>query len=208
MDIATKAITNMGTGLGGFLYNGFYYVRADYDYTYFKKYNISTWSSVSNDLDLANMNVPDVLMSKTANPALSITQLDNTHYLATCYITSYSGTPNSDYGQKICGVIFTDMTDISNSIVKVLPNLDSCNGCMINGKAYFFSNDVIVSNTYYNMSLYKNSSGTSITVEKKGAKFTTEDLCGNMFSFHTFDTPQQIPAGEAIKLEYYYTFEQ
>lgn len=208
MNIATKAQTSMGTGNGGFLYNGFYYVRADYDYTYFKKYNTSTWSSTTNDLDLTNMNVPDVLMSKISNPRFSITQLDDTHYLGTCYNTSYFGYPNSNYGEKICGVIFTDITNISGSIVKFLPNLDSCNGCLINGKYYFFSNNILVSNVNKNKYIYRNSSNTEVTVDKKGVKFTTEDLCGNMFSFHTFETPQQIPAGEAIKLEYYYTFEQ
>jgi hypothetical protein len=41
-----------------------------------------------------------------------------------------------------------------------------------------------------------------------GCKMCKSGMYGNLFSFHTYEEDQQIPAGQALKLEYYYTFEQ
>lgn len=199
--------TSTLNGIGGFLYNGYYYTRQGYQYTSTYKYDISTWKSSTSDIDFNNVNTPDILLSKNSTVYFVVTNLDETHYLASTYYASKTSAPNANYGQMIGGVIFTDPTDIASSITRILPNLESGNGCKVGDKYYFFSDSILMSDAYGRNFKYKMGT-TNKTIEKLGAKFTTEDLVGNMLSFHVFDSPQEIPVGEAVKLEYYYTFEQ
>ncbi len=140
----------------------------------------------------------------------------NENYLLTdsyYYFDSISDNKGSIY-DKGKSIVFSNLDDIENSIIEIIPAVQALNFAFINNKPYFFTSDYSnrSQNTHTDASIgvyyYNDPSSYSQQVYKNGLKYTTEGMYGNLFSFKTFDSQQQIPEGEGVKLQYYYTFEQ
>lgn len=105
----------------------------------------------------------------------------------------------------------SNLLDLEGSIVRVIPALDCNHIIRLNGKIVGFTNAVNSPDTKLNAgkTVYPTKVGGSVAVENKSMKMTVEPYgFGNLYSFHVFEQDQQIPEGQGIHLEYYYTFEQ
>ena len=105
-------------------------------------------------------------------------------------------------------LLCSDIKNVKGSILDTIPNLYGLTGFYIGSTPYFFAGETPIPYTTSNTFTYTNTSGSTLEVEKIGLRFCCEGMYGNLLSFHTFEEPQQIPTGNALKLDYYYTFEQ
>ena len=205
LDLSTKSKSKIATGYDCFIYNGYVYSR--YNTTTYRAYALNTLTYASSkNLTIANMNFPPAFLESKNSYAYGISNIGD-NYLLT-YRYNY-GTNDSMSYPYMMALICSNPSDIAGSIIEIVPYLNTFNGSVIAGKKVFFNyifpHSAIYQNNYY----YRNSAGTgSINFKKNGVKMTTEGLYGNLLSFKTFDTDQQIPTGEGLKLTYYYTFEQ
>lgn len=203
VDINTKTSTRIYSGYGGFIYDGYLYLR--YNTTVFRAYNLSTFSYTSSkNLTIANMNFPAEFLEDDLD--LNVTNLGD-NYLVT-YQASYSAGTVDGYSGKATAILCSDITDVAGSIIEFFPNINTSLGVII-GSEYYFFNNVVPSALDYELSFtYPNAGGSSVSIDLIGAKMCKSGMYGNLFSFHTYEEDQTIPTGQALKLEYYYTFEQ
>ena len=90
----------------------------------------------------------------------------------------------------------------------IIPNVNTNMGVEIDGEYYYFNNFIPNPFIYNQYFAYPDASGSSKMFYMNGCKMCKSGMYGNLFSFHTYEEDQQIPTGQALKLEYYYTFEQ
>ena len=201
MDLTTKAVTSLATGSGMFLYNNYLYVR--YNATTFRAYTTDTLTYTSSaNLTLANMNIPEEFTAKisTSGYYMGITSVGNKYMV---YL--WKSKTLADVLDKC--LICTDPTDVANSIVEILPQVNTQNAVEINGEMIFFAKEVVSPLYIGGFGTYATDSSTT-AVQKRGVKFSKNSLCGNLFSFKTFDTPKTIETDKPTIIEYSYTFEQ
>ena len=205
VDLSTKSKSKITTGYDCFIYNGYVYSR--YNTTTYRAYALNTLTYTSSkNLTIANMNFPSSFLESKSGYAYGISNIGDKYLLT--YRYNY-GTSDYRAYPYMMAVICSNPSDILGSIVEIIPYLNTFNGSVVAGKKVFFNNVFPHSTTYKNTYYYRDSAGTgSKGLSKHGVKMTTEGLYGNLLSFKTFDTDQQIPTGEGLKLTYYYTFEQ
>ena len=205
VDLSTKSKSSVATGYDCFIYNGYVYSR--YNTTTYRAYALNTLTYTSSkNLTIANMNFPSSFLESKSSYAYGISSIGDKYLLTYRYNYSTSDTRAYPY---MMALICSNPSDIAGSIIEIVPYLNTFNGSVIAGKKVFFNYIFPHSAVYQNKYYYRNSAGTgSQEVYKNGVKMTTEGLYGNLLSFKTFDTDQQIPTGEGLKLTYYYTFEQ
>lgn len=205
MDLKTKSEDSLISGVyDGFIYNGFAY--GTYSSTEIRAYNIDTFSrEYSQDLNPSTMNLPFELNKNLGNEnGLKITNCGD-GFLITCGYQNYTEIEGYDKEAIIC----SDITDVGNSIVDIVPQTPEANAYIINGKKYFFTASASSTNTTRGTYYYKQLNSTNTkSIEKTGTKFTTEGLYGNLLSFKTFDAPQVIDGTKELELEYTYSLER
>lgn len=206
VDLSTRTQTSVATGYDCFIYNGYLYSR--YNTTTYRAYTLDTITYTSSkNLTIANMGFPSEFLT-TANSFVYGISSVGENYLVVYRFTSY-GTSYTYAQSNMKALICSNPTDIEGSIVEVLPCINTFNGCVVAGKKVFFDGVFPHSDSNANQEQFLDSAGTSYKqIYKNGLKMTTEGLYGNLLSFKTFDTDQEIPTGEGLKLTYYYTFEQ
>jgi len=206
IDLSTKTQSTINTGYDCFIYNGYLYSR--YNTTTYRAYTLDTLTYTSSkNLTIANMHFPSSFLESKNNYIFGISNIGE-NYLVVYRFNNYgtSVTVGQDY---MMALICSNPSDIEGSIIEILPYMNTFNGAVVAGKKVFFDYYFPHSDSNINDAMYMNAAGTSSkTIYKNGLKMTTEGLYGNLLSFKTFDTDQEIPTGEGLKLTYYYTFEQ
>lgn len=155
----------------------------------------------------------------TAVSAQNITvTLPNSWTYSTCGIFPYgsnfllehgSTQDNKDPSNAQC-LIFSDPTDIENSVIGVLPGIQPTCITFINGEPFFFDSGINNKDNYFEEGLshqYAIGGGSTQAIGQNGLKFTTSGMFGNLLSFKVYNEDMTISAGDGVKVTYYYGFE-
>lgn len=205
VDLKTRTQTSIVSGTGCFVYNGYLYVK--YSGNIFRAYDTTTFTlDSSKNIDPKNMNFPAEFLESISNYSLRITNLDDKYLVSFTRSFTASGIEQFNDTQK--AIVCSDIMDVANSIVDIVPNVNTNCGAVIGGAYYFFNNLIPSPIAYRNTFQYHDSTGSAKSFKQDGAKMCKSGMYGNLFSFHTYDEDQTIPEGKTMKLEYYYTFEQ
>jgi hypothetical protein len=204
--LKTKEETSVASNsYGCFLYDGYLYVK--YSGNIFRAYDATTFTlTTAKNIEQKNMNIPTEFLESISNYNLRVTNIGDKYLLSFTRVFTASGIEQFNDNQK--AIICTDIMDVANSIVDIVPNVNTNCGCVIGGDFYFFNNLIPNPLTYRNTFQYHDSTGAAKTVKQDGTKMCRSGMYGNLFSFHTYEEDQEIPEGKDLKLEYYYTFEQ
>lgn len=204
-EIGTKTATRFASyRIGACVYNGFLYTQYG---DKLEAYDLSTFArSSANDLTIANLNMPSEFTASSSTYFLHISNIGSNYLVS--FLRAFTNSNLNSYNGTAKTIICSDLGDIGNSIVDIVPNVNTALGIEIGGEYLFFNNVVPSAFTLNGQYTYTTKTGGTYTMKKKGVKFCRSGMYGNLFSFHTFDEPQAIPTGQALKLEYYYTFEE
>lgn len=205
VDLKTKAQSQISSGYGCFIYDGYLYTR--YDSSTFRAYNLSNFSyTTSKNLSIANMNFPPEFTASVSYHYMRVSNLGENFLIS--FQRAHTSSDIASFSDAQKTIVCSDITNIAGSIVDVIPNVNTNMGVKIGNENYFFNNYIPNALTYNSSYTYPNAGGSSKSLNMFGAKMCRSGMYGNLFSFHTYEEDQQIPAGQALKLEYYYTFEQ
>ena len=187
------------SGYGAFIYEGYLYMRAST--SNFRAYSLPNFTYTSSkNITFESLQLPEGFCEDYSD--LYITSIGGNFLVQNISSFSTSGVRNNR------ALLCSDILNVKGSIIDVIPNLYGLTGFYIGSTPYFFAGETPVpyntSKTFY----YTDTSGSQKSITKGGLRFCCEGMYGNMLSFHTFEEPQQIPTGNALKLDYYYTFEQ
>ena len=204
LDLRTREMTNIVGGTGCFLYNGYLYVK--YSGDIFRAYDTKTFTlNTSKNLEPKNMNFPSEFLESVSNYNLRVTNLGDNYLVSFTRNIGTSSIETLNDTQK--AIVCTDIMDVANSIIDIVPNIHTNCGAVIGGDYYFFNNLIPSPLSYRNTFQYHDATGTAKSIRQEGCKMCKSGMYGNLFSFHTYDKDQEIPEGKTMKLEYYYTFE-
>lgn len=186
-------------GYGAFIYEGYLYMREGT--SNFIAYSLPNFTYTSSkNIAFESLQLPEGFCEDYSD--LYITSMGSNFLVQNIQSFTTSGVRNNR------ALLCSDIKNVKGSIIDVIPNLYGLTGFYIGSIPYFFAGGTPVpyntSKTFY----YTDTSGSQKSITKGGLRFCCEGMYGNLLSFHTFEEPQQIPAGNALKLDYYYTFEQ
>lgn len=196
------------SGVGLFEYNNYIYCLyvTSSTYTKIQTAQLRAYTKAgmvytsSKNINMADIHLPEAFNGNCYSPMFAIRNFGN-NYL----VHRFNG------GLKSFAFECSNLLDLEDSIVRVIPALD-CNSIIrLNGKIVGFTNSSVTYDRYIaggNIT-YPTKVGGSVSVNHSSMKMTVEPYgFGNLYSFHVFEQDQQIPEGQGIHLEYYYTFEQ
>lgn len=187
------------SGYGAFIYEGYLYMRSGT--SNFRAYSLPNFTYTSSkNLTFESLQLPAGFCEDYSK--LYITSMGNNYLVQNITSFTTSGVRNNK------ALVCSDILNVKGSIIDMIPNLYGLTGFYIGSTPYFFAGETPIPYTTSNTFTYTNTSGSTLEVEKIGLRFCCEGMYGNLLSFHTFEEPQQIPTGNALKLDYYYTFEQ
>lgn len=205
VNLNTKAQTQIGSGQGFFIHDGYLYTK--YSTTTFRAYNLDTFSYTSSkDLTIANMDFPAEFLASVSNHNLRVSNIGDKFLVS--LIRTHTSSDIASFSEEQKTIVCSDITNVAGSIVDMVPNVNTNMGVEIDGEYYYFNNFIPNPFIYNQYFAYPDAGGSSKMFYMNGCKMCKSGMYGNLFSFHTYEEDQQIPAGQALKLEYYYTFEQ
>lgn len=205
LNLKTKEETSIGSGFGCFMYNGMLYLR--YNTTLFRAYNPETFAlDTSKSISIANMNFPTEFLESVSNYYMRVVNLGDKFLVSFARSFTTSGMDSFSDTQK--AIICTDIMNVSDSIVDIVPNINTSCCAELGGIYYFFNNHIPNPFIFRNTFRFPDGAGSYKDFRQEGAKVCRSGMYGNLFSFHTYEEDQEIPQGKDLKLEYYYTFEQ
>lgn len=200
IDLDSKTETQIySSGYGAFVYDGYLYMRAGT--SNFRAYSLPNFTYTSSkNITFESLQLPEGFCEDYSD--LYITNVGSNFLVQNIESFTTSGVRNNR------GLLCSDIKNVKGSILDTIPNLYGLTGFYIGSTPYFFAGETPApyntSKTFY----YTDTSGSQKSITKGGLRFCCEGMFGNLLSFHTFEEPQQIPTGNALKLDYYYTFEQ
>ncbi len=199
-DLTTKVETSIvSSTYGGFIHNGYLY--GVYNTTDIRAYNLSTFAYTSSqNLNLSSINLPAEFNTVGSN-GLKISNVGSD------FIISIGNTTITNLDNTKQSIICSDITNISGSIIDVIPQMACANGYIIANKKMFFMGICPSIYTLSGQYTYKDSSGSTKTIAKTGTKYTTAGMYGNLLSFKVFEESQTVSASEGLTVEYYYSTE-
>lgn len=197
VNIKTKASnTKSGTYGGFFIKDGYLYIHSNYSDT------SHTYTFYAYNKDMSRANSAD----KTITIPTEIYDQSNLriYNCGSKFILGNVKKESSSVGPSIHTLICNNIDNIEGSITEILPKVFA--GCVISykGQPYFFSGDTTDYSDLSTTAHYFIKGSSSDSFSKRGLRFCTNGMYGNMFSYKIFETDQQIPTGDGLKLQYNY----
>ena len=198
-NIKTKSYDDKsGSYCGFFIKDGYLYIHSDYNDTNktltFYAYNTNMQRVSAADITIT---IPSELYDRSY---LRIYNCGSKYLLAKLDTSSTNGYPTP----LTCALLFTNLQNIGGSITDILPKVYAPCCIWYDGQPYFFTSGDSDGSDLSNTSHYFASGGSSTSFTKQGLRFCSLGMFGNMFSYKVYDTDQQIPTGDGLRLQYNY----